>query len=157
MCQLFSLIAYHFLSCPFSYYRTYLYTFRVYASVSNVSYTPTLLFYTTYDMMFFVLHQTCFTAESVHCYTHRPYSRRVTEWMECDVVIHPPPSVYQSVWVEATQQRQLVIPLLFHAREKTCLFTVLDQFTCIFTVCDRHIYSIAFSIKTIIFNDDCNG
>ena len=25
---------------------------------------------------------------------HRPYSRQVTEWMECDFVIHPPPTVY---------------------------------------------------------------
>ena len=26
--------------------------------------------------------------------THRSYSRQVTEWMECNVAIHPPPSVY---------------------------------------------------------------
>ena len=26
---------------------------------------------------------------------HRPYSRQVTEWMECDIAIHPPkPTVY---------------------------------------------------------------
>ena len=25
---------------------------------------------------------------------HRPYSRQVTEWRECDVAIHPPSSVY---------------------------------------------------------------
>ena len=28
---------------------------------------------------------------------HRPYSRQVTEWMECDVVIHPPPTVFPKV------------------------------------------------------------
>ena len=27
-------------------------------------------------------------------HNHRPYSRQVTEWMECDVAIHPPPSMY---------------------------------------------------------------
>ena len=29
-----------------------------------------------------------------HCLAHRPYSCQVTERMECNVVIHPPPSVY---------------------------------------------------------------
>ena len=31
---------------------------------------------------------------NTHGMYHKPYSRQVTEWMKCDVVIHPPPTVY---------------------------------------------------------------
>ena len=31
---------------------------------------------------------------AMHSGTHRPYSRQVTEQMGCNVVIHPPPSIY---------------------------------------------------------------
>ena len=56
---------------------------------------------------------------------HRPYSRQVTDWMECDVVIHPPPTVYPKAGNGALRD-QWVIKYHYQNDSPTIAFTVRD-------------------------------
>ena len=58
-------------------------------------------------------------------YEHRPYSRQVTEWMECDVAMHPPPSVYPKVGNGALRGQWAI---KYHCRNDspTIVFTVRE-------------------------------
>ena len=56
---------------------------------------------------------------------HRPYSRQVTEWMECDVVIHPPPTVFPKAGNGALRDQWAI---KYHCQNysPTIVFTVRD-------------------------------
>ena len=58
---------------------------------------------------------------------HRPYSRQGTEWMECDVAIHPPPSVYPKAGNGALRGQWA---MKYHCKNNspTIVFTVRDLF-----------------------------
>ena len=56
---------------------------------------------------------------------HRPYSRQVTEWMECDVAIHPPPSVYPKAGNGALRGQWAIKYHCINDRP-TIVFTVRD-------------------------------
>ena len=60
-----------------------------------------------------------------HQTAHRPYSRQVTEWMECDVVIHPPPTVYPKAGNGALRDQWAI---KYHCQNysPTIVFTVRD-------------------------------
>ena len=54
---------------------------------------------------------------------HRPCSRQVTEWMKCDVAIHPPPTVYPwgiLVGVSGSYPTKAVALLLGESRAYVC-------------------------------------
>ena len=56
---------------------------------------------------------------------HRPYSRQVTEWMECDIAIHPQPSVYPKAGNGALRGQWAI---KYHCKNDspTIIFTVRD-------------------------------
>ena len=58
---------------------------------------------------------------------HRPYSRQVSEWMECDLAIHPPPSVYPKAGNGALRGKWAI---KYHCKNDspTIVFTVRDLF-----------------------------
>ena len=62
---------------------------------------------------------------AMYGYIHRPYSRQVTEWMECDVAIHPPPSVYPKAGNGALRD-QWAIKYHCENDSHTIIFTVRD-------------------------------
>ena len=59
------------------------------------------------------------------CLLHRPYFRQVTEWMECDIAIHPPPSVYSKAGNGALRGQWAI---KYHCKNDspTIVFTVRD-------------------------------
>ena len=60
-----------------------------------------------------------------YAWWHRPYSRQVTERMGCDVVIHPPPSIYPKAGNGALRD-QWAIKYNCKNDSSTIAFTVLD-------------------------------
>ena len=62
---------------------------------------------------------------AMYSYIHRPYSRQVTEWMECDVAIHLPPSVYPKAGNGALRD-QWAIKYHCENDSPTIIFTVRD-------------------------------
>ena len=62
---------------------------------------------------------------SALCWGHRPYSRQVTERMGCNVVIHPPPSIYPKAGNGALRD-QWAIKYNSQNDSSTIAFTVRD-------------------------------
>ena len=72
-------------------------------------------------------HVPSFECKGRYYSSHRPYSRQVTEWMECDVDIHPPPSVYPKAGNGALRGQWAI---KYHCKNDspTIVFTVHDLF-----------------------------
>ena len=73
--------------------------------------------------MIFVLYRVQYS-EYV-CAAHRPYSRQVTERMGCNLVIHPPPSIYPKAGNGALRD-QWAIKYNCQNDSSTIAFTMLD-------------------------------
>ena len=75
------------------------------------------------EEIYFVLNNFIFRV--INGIKHRPYSRQVTEWMECDVAIHPPPSVYPKAGNGALRGHWA---MKYHCKNDspTIVFTVRD-------------------------------